>query len=93
LARSLNNLSNSLADLDRREEALAAVEEATRIFRILAVIRPGGFLSALADSLHNQSLRLTALGRQEDALWAMAESTRVRHLLMRERPDEQGPTA
>jgi hypothetical protein len=31
LARSLNNLSTSLADLGRREDALAAIEEAAQV--------------------------------------------------------------
>ena len=46
--RSLNNQSNRLAELGRREEALAAVEEAVTIYRQLAQDRPGAFLPDLA---------------------------------------------
>jgi tetratricopeptide (TPR) repeat protein len=40
LAMSLNNLSNCLANLGRREEALGAIEEAVAIRRELAGARP-----------------------------------------------------
>ena len=40
LAGSLNNLSVRLADLGRREEALAAIQEAADIYRELAAARP-----------------------------------------------------
>jgi hypothetical protein len=43
LARSLNNLSVQLAALGRREDALAAVEEAVTICRDLAAARPDAF--------------------------------------------------
>ena len=36
LAMSLNNLAIRLGDLGRREDALAAIEEATRTYRELA---------------------------------------------------------
>ena len=48
---ALNNLSNRLADLGRREEALAAIEEAVAIRRGLARARPDAFLPDLALSL------------------------------------------
>jgi Tetratricopeptide repeat len=40
LASSLNNLSASLADLGRPEDALAAIEEAARVYRELAARWP-----------------------------------------------------
>ena len=43
LATSLNNLSNRLADLGRREDALAAIEEAVDVYRQLAAARPDAF--------------------------------------------------
>ena len=55
LATSLNNLSDRLSDLGRREEALAAIEEAVAIRRQLAEARPDAFLPDLAMSLNNQS--------------------------------------
>ena len=54
---SLNNQSSRLADLGRREEALAAIEEAVTIYRALAEARPDAFLPDLAMSLNNQSVR------------------------------------
>jgi hypothetical protein len=41
LARSLNNLAYRLADQGRRDEALAAAEESTRVLRELAKGCPG----------------------------------------------------
>ena len=46
---SLNNQSGRLAELGRREEALAAIEEAAGIYRQLAEARPDAFLPDLAD--------------------------------------------
>ena len=46
LAMSLNNLSNRLTGLGRREDALAAIEEATGIYRELAGTRPDAFNTA-----------------------------------------------
>ena len=43
LAGSLNNLSIRLGDLGRREEALAAAEEAAGVYRELAAARPDAF--------------------------------------------------
>ena len=40
---SLNTLSNQLDGLGRREEALAAIQEATGIYRKLAAVRPEVF--------------------------------------------------
>jgi len=53
-ARWLFELSIRLADMGRREEALAAIEEAVTIRRQLAEARPDAFLAALAISLNNQ---------------------------------------
>ncbi|MFL5256744.1 MAG: hypothetical protein ACJ8AI_28390 [Rhodopila sp.] len=39
----LNILTNCLSDLGRREEALAAAEEAVRHYRTLAAARPDAF--------------------------------------------------
>ena len=57
LARSLNNLSVRLADLGRREDALAASQEAVAIYRELAAARPDAFRPDLARSLNNLSAR------------------------------------
>jgi hypothetical protein len=57
LAGSLNNLSRRLADLGWREEALAAIEEVSGIYRELAAARPDAFRPDLAMSLNNLSAR------------------------------------
>ena len=80
-AMSLNNQSDRLADLGRREEALAAIEEAVTIRRELAAARPDAFLPDLAMSLNNQSSRLSELGRREDALAAIEEAVTIRREL------------
>jgi hypothetical protein len=51
LATALNNQSERLADLGRREEALAAIEEAATTYRALAQARPAVFASRYASSL------------------------------------------
>ena len=61
------DLSNRLADLGRREEALAAIEQAAGIYRQLAEARPDAFLPALASSLHTLANVLSMLNRAEEA--------------------------
>jgi tetratricopeptide (TPR) repeat protein len=75
LAMALNDLSVRLAGLGRREEALAAVEEALSIQRELAVGRPDAFRPGLAISLNNLAASLAGLGRREEALAAAQEAT------------------
>src|ERR1039457_82062 len=74
LASSLNNQSNRLAALGRREDALAAIDEAVTIRRQLADARPDAFLPHLASALNNQSNQLTSMGRASDAASAAAEA-------------------
>src|ERR1019366_2974089 len=86
-ASRLVDLSNRLGDLGRREEALAAIEEAVTIRRELARARPDAFLPDLATSLNNQSVRLGELGRREEALAAIEEAVTAYRELARARPD------
>jgi len=69
LARSLNNLSLRLADLGRREDALAAIEEAVDIRRRLAAANPAGdpdrFAEPARNALTNLTVDLRDLGRSE----------------------------
>jgi hypothetical protein len=51
LAMSLNNLSADLADLGRREDALAAIREAVTIRRELAARWPDAYRQELEQSL------------------------------------------
>ncbi len=91
LAMSLNNLSNRLGDLGRREEALAAIQEAVTIRRELAAARPDAFRPDLAASLNNLSNRLGDLGRREEALAAIQEAAEVYRELAAARPDAFRP--
>ena len=78
LAASLNNLSNRLAELGRREEALDAIGESADLYRRLAAERPDAFRPDLAMSLNNLSNRLAELGRREEALDAIREAADLR---------------
>ncbi|MGW4666558.1 tetratricopeptide repeat protein, partial [Streptosporangium sandarakinum] len=51
LAMSLNNLSNRLGDLGRREEALEAITEAVTIIRHLAKTHPSVYQENLEQFL------------------------------------------
>jgi hypothetical protein len=86
LAKALNNQSNALAALRRREDALTASAEAVAIRRELAAARPDAFRPYLAGSLNNQSDRLAVLGRREDALSASTEAVQMYRELMEQHP-------
>ncbi len=90
-ASILNNLSVRLSDLGRREEALAAIEEAVAIRRELAVLRPDAFRPDLAMSLNNVANRLSDLGRREEALAAIEEAVAIYRELAVLRPDAFRP--
>ncbi len=85
-AGRLLDLSNRLAELGRREEALAAIEQAVTIRRQLAEARPDAFLPDLAMSLNNQSGCLADLGRREEALAAIEQAVTIRRQLAEARP-------
>ena len=86
-ARVLSNLGVRLGELGRREDALAAADEAVRIYRQLAALRPDAFLPDLAASLNNLGNMLSDLGRREDALAATDEAVRIYRQLAALRPD------
>ena len=87
LAMSLTNLSLRLADLGRREDALAVSQEAVGIYRELAAARLDVFRPDLASSLNNLALSLGDLGRREDALAAIQEAVGIYRELAAARPD------
>ena len=87
LAGRLSNLSVRLADLGRREDALAAIREAAGIYRELAAARPNTFRPDLARSLNNLAAELAGLGRREDALAAIREAAGICRELAAARPD------
>ncbi|MFD6892705.1 tetratricopeptide repeat protein, partial [Streptomyces sp. NPDC059957] len=68
------------------EEALAAINEAVDVYRVLAGQRPGVFLPDLAMTLNNLSVDLGNLGRHEEALAAINEVVKIRRELARLRP-------
>ena len=80
-----------LADLGRREEALAAIEEAASIYRELARARPDAFRPDLAMSLNNQSPPGRP-GRREEALATIEEAVTIRRELARPARTPSCPT-
>ena len=80
-----------LADLGRREEALAAIQEATAIRRELAAARPDAFRPVLAGSLNNLAVLLGDPGRREEALAAIQEAAGAYRELAAARPDAFAP--
>ena len=87
LAMSLNNQSNRLGDLGRREEALAAIEEAVNIRRDLAR-GPARRVPARPRHVAEQPVHPAGdLGRREEALAAIEEAVTIRRDLARARPD------
>jgi len=64
LASSLNNLSIRMAEVGRRDEALAAIEEAVAIRRRLAAAQPAAFVPDLGRSLDRLSKALREVGRE-----------------------------
>jgi tetratricopeptide (TPR) repeat protein len=87
LSAWLTNLGVRLINLGRREEALAASQEAVTIYRHLAEIRPDAFLPLLATSLNNLGLCLYNLDRREEALAASQEGVAIRKHLAETNPD------
>ncbi|GGE58489.1 hypothetical protein GCM10011317_15350 [Niveispirillum cyanobacteriorum] len=86
-AKHLNNLSVRLSDLGKREEALAAVEEAVAIHYTLANTRPDTFIADLATALNNLSVRLSDMGQWERALAAVEEAVNLYRTLAEKQPD------
>ncbi|WP_327358668.1 tetratricopeptide repeat protein [Streptomyces sp. NBC_01304] len=74
LARCLHNLGLASAWGGRRTEALAATDEAVRLYRRTLSSAPDVVRPLLADSLDSLGTRLAAAGRQSEALTAAEES-------------------
>jgi tetratricopeptide (TPR) repeat protein len=83
-------LSNRFAELGRREEALAAIDEAVGLRRALAASRPDAFTPTLANSVNNRSRRLAELGRREEALAVIDEAITLYRALAAARPAAYG---
>jgi tetratricopeptide (TPR) repeat protein len=87
LAAALGTLGTRLSNLGRREEALAASQEAVDIRRRLAQSGPDATLPQLAVSVNNLGIRLSDLGRREEALAASQEAVDIHRRLAQTRPD------
>ena len=73
---ALNNQSRCLSGLGRREDALAAINEAVTIRRQLAAARPQVFNARLISSLRILADTLTSLGKESEAEKIEAEAAR-----------------
>ncbi|KAF7979500.1 hypothetical protein HWV62_42054 [Athelia sp. TMB] len=87
-ANALKDQSTALLNLGKRQEALAAITEATDLFRALAVTHPTAFNADLASSLRDLSSRLGDVSRKEEALLAIQEAVLLQRALADERPAE-----
>lgn len=90
-AASLTNLAIRLRDLGRREQALAAAEEAVQLYRTLAEAHPDAVTPDLAASLNNLASSLSELGRPEQAFVAAEEAADLYRTLAEARPDAFTP--
>ncbi|KDQ08608.1 hypothetical protein BOTBODRAFT_37761 [Botryobasidium botryosum FD-172 SS1] len=90
LASTLSDISDRMSYMDRREEALLAIQEAVELRRLIEG-EPTSLMSDLSSSLHNLSIRLSNVGRREDALAAIQESVGLRRQLAERRPAEFNP--
>ncbi|MFC9263811.1 tetratricopeptide repeat protein [Streptomyces hydrogenans] len=91
LAVSLNDLSVRLGGVGRREEGLAAIQEANGHYRALADANPDAHLPDLAMSLNNLSIRLSEVGRREEGLAAIQEANGHYRALADANPDAHLP--
>ena len=90
-AHFYNSAAGYLSSLGRREEALAAAQEAVQIRRALAAARPEAFAPNLATSLSNLAVMLSELGRWEDALAAAHKAVQTHRALAAARPEAFTP--
>ena len=87
-ANALNNYAKRLSDLERRQEALTASQEAVAIFRKLVARNRDAFLDDLARNLDNMALHLAAADRSEESAWASDEAIDIyTHLVEKNRSD------
>ena len=71
------NQPGRLSELGRREDALAAIEEALTIYRQLAATRLQIYAAPLADSLRVRAAILASLGRDSEAAKIEAEAAQL----------------
>jgi Tfp pilus assembly protein PilF len=80
-ARLYYNHANCLGNAGRRQESLAADQQAADIFRALAVADPDAYQPELAASLNNLGTALADLARWEEALPAAEDAVTIRRRL------------
>jgi hypothetical protein len=85
-AIALGMTGYALSALGRREEALAATQEAVGHYRRLAEANPAAFLPDLATSLNNLGIGCLSVGRREEALAATQEAVAIRRRLAEANP-------
>ena len=83
----LNNLSNRLSGLGQREEALAAVQEAVEMRRLLADANPEAHRPDLAMALNNLALSFGDLAEWDAALAAGQEAADIYRALADASPE------
>jgi tetratricopeptide (TPR) repeat protein len=86
LAMSLTNQAVQLAELARRDEAVAPIQEAVQIRRQLADANPAAYAPDLATSLNNQAIQLAELGRQDEALPPIEKAVQIFRRLAADNP-------
>ncbi len=82
-ARICNNLSVHLSAAGDNDGALAAIQEAVKLYRGLAAANAARFEPDLAVSLNNLSNRLSDAGDNDGALAALREANEIRETLRR----------
>ncbi|MFC0602585.1 tetratricopeptide repeat protein [Streptomyces palmae] len=91
LAVALLNKATCLNPLGRQEEALAAAEESTQVFRELHEGEPGTYAPYLVKALSARHTLLLLTGRAREVPDAVAQTVRIRRELMRADAAEQRP--
>jgi tetratricopeptide (TPR) repeat protein len=87
LAIAFEQVATMLAEKGGRDDALAASEEATAIWRELAGKAPDAYRPALASALNNLAIRLSEVGQRQEALAPTQEGTDLYRELAAKTPD------
>ncbi|MFC8339837.1 tetratricopeptide repeat protein, partial [Streptomyces rubiginosohelvolus] len=90
-ASALSNLSIRLGGVGRRDEGLAAAQEAAGHYRTLADANPDAYLPNLATALNNLSALLGQVGRHDEGLAAAQEAAGHYRTLADANPDAYLP--
>ncbi|MGW1998191.1 tetratricopeptide repeat protein [Embleya sp. NPDC001921] len=91
LALSLSNVGIRLAEVGRRDEALAAEQQAVEIYRRLATANPDAHEPDLARSLSHLGVHLGEVGRRDEAVVPAEQAVEIRRRLATANPDAHEP--